>query len=191
MFDDVSNKSLIDYYLNKFTQKLFEHWYFLNSTFYFNFDFNVCLHSEVLVSNHTILAQFCKDHHVGLVVVGPEVPLAAGMWTLTCWQSIVWVDFYMFFHSQRGCPLQVLWTTWQQLGSPALVLPPKLLSWRRAKAFPRPSWNVTASQRLATAPSLTPRRPATTSARQYSNCRVSVCKGKSEEDKLMLNHWFI
>ncbi|XP_047211318.1 trifunctional purine biosynthetic protein adenosine-3 isoform X2 [Girardinichthys multiradiatus] len=35
--------------------------------------------SEVSVSNHTILAQFCKDHHVGLVVVGPEAPLAAGM----------------------------------------------------------------------------------------------------------------
>nr|XP_020511731.1 trifunctional purine biosynthetic protein adenosine-3 [Labrus bergylta]XP_020511732.1 trifunctional purine biosynthetic protein adenosine-3 [Labrus bergylta]XP_020511733.1 trifunctional purine biosynthetic protein adenosine-3 [Labrus bergylta]XP_020511734.1 trifunctional purine biosynthetic protein adenosine-3 [Labrus bergylta]XP_029137492.1 trifunctional purine biosynthetic protein adenosine-3 [Labrus bergylta] len=35
--------------------------------------------SEVSVSNHTILAQFCKDHHVGLVVVGPEVPLAAGI----------------------------------------------------------------------------------------------------------------
>ncbi|CAL1598421.1 unnamed protein product [Knipowitschia caucasica] len=35
--------------------------------------------SEVSVSNHSILAQFCKDHHVGLVVVGPEVPLAAGM----------------------------------------------------------------------------------------------------------------
>nr|XP_020443426.1 trifunctional purine biosynthetic protein adenosine-3 isoform X1 [Monopterus albus]XP_020443427.1 trifunctional purine biosynthetic protein adenosine-3 isoform X1 [Monopterus albus]XP_020443429.1 trifunctional purine biosynthetic protein adenosine-3 isoform X1 [Monopterus albus] len=35
--------------------------------------------SEVSVSNHTILAQFCKDHHVGLVVVGPEVPLAAGV----------------------------------------------------------------------------------------------------------------
>ncbi|KAM8904386.1 trifunctional purine biosynthetic protein adenosine-3 [Spinachia spinachia] len=35
--------------------------------------------SEVPVSNHAILAQFCKDHHVGLVVVGPEVPLAAGM----------------------------------------------------------------------------------------------------------------
>ncbi|XP_068165297.1 trifunctional purine biosynthetic protein adenosine-3 isoform X3 [Antennarius striatus] len=34
--------------------------------------------SEVSVSNHSILAQFCKDHHVGLVVVGPEVPLAAG-----------------------------------------------------------------------------------------------------------------
>lgn len=34
--------------------------------------------SEVSVSNHAILAQFCKDHHVGLVVVGPEVPLAAG-----------------------------------------------------------------------------------------------------------------
>uniref|UniRef100_A0A8C5D185 ATP-grasp domain-containing protein n=1 Tax=Gouania willdenowi TaxID=441366 RepID=A0A8C5D185_GOUWI len=35
--------------------------------------------SEVSVSNHTILAQFCKDHHVGLVVIGPEVPLAAGI----------------------------------------------------------------------------------------------------------------
>ncbi|XP_054864305.1 trifunctional purine biosynthetic protein adenosine-3-like [Amphiprion ocellaris] len=33
--------------------------------------------SEVSLSNHSILAQFCKDHHVGLVVVGPEVPLAA------------------------------------------------------------------------------------------------------------------
>ncbi|XP_008323104.1 trifunctional purine biosynthetic protein adenosine-3 [Cynoglossus semilaevis] len=35
--------------------------------------------SEVSVSNHAILAQFCKDHHVGLVVVGPEVPLSAGI----------------------------------------------------------------------------------------------------------------
>ncbi|XP_017287122.1 trifunctional purine biosynthetic protein adenosine-3 [Kryptolebias marmoratus] len=35
--------------------------------------------SEVSVSNHSILAQFCKDHHVGLVVVGPEAPLAAGI----------------------------------------------------------------------------------------------------------------
>ncbi|KAM4538622.1 trifunctional purine biosynthetic protein adenosine-3 [Fundulus diaphanus] len=35
--------------------------------------------SEVSVSNHAILAQFCKDHHVRLVVVGPEAPLAAGM----------------------------------------------------------------------------------------------------------------
>uniref|UniRef100_A0A3Q2XWE2 Trifunctional purine biosynthetic protein adenosine-3 n=1 Tax=Hippocampus comes TaxID=109280 RepID=A0A3Q2XWE2_HIPCM len=35
--------------------------------------------SEVSVNNHAILAQFCKDHHVGLVVVGPEVPLAAGI----------------------------------------------------------------------------------------------------------------
>uniref|UniRef100_A0A8B9GV14 phosphoribosylamine--glycine ligase n=1 Tax=Astyanax mexicanus TaxID=7994 RepID=A0A8B9GV14_ASTMX len=34
--------------------------------------------SAVSVSNHSILAQFCKDHNVGLVVVGPEVPLAAG-----------------------------------------------------------------------------------------------------------------
>ncbi|KAF5892909.1 trifunctional purine biosynthetic protein adenosine-3, partial [Clarias magur] len=35
--------------------------------------------SAVSVSNHSILAQYCKDHNVGLVVVGPEVPLAAGM----------------------------------------------------------------------------------------------------------------
>ncbi|XP_067298391.1 trifunctional purine biosynthetic protein adenosine-3 [Pseudorasbora parva] len=35
--------------------------------------------SEVSVSNHCILAQYCRDHSVGLVVVGPEVPLAAGM----------------------------------------------------------------------------------------------------------------
>ncbi|KAM9327412.1 trifunctional purine biosynthetic protein adenosine-3 isoform 2-T2 [Pholidichthys leucotaenia] len=35
--------------------------------------------SEVSVNNHMILAQFCKDHNVGLVVVGPEVPLAAGI----------------------------------------------------------------------------------------------------------------
>uniref|UniRef100_A0A673C7K4 ATP-grasp domain-containing protein n=1 Tax=Sphaeramia orbicularis TaxID=375764 RepID=A0A673C7K4_9TELE len=37
--------------------------------------------SEVSVSNHSILAQYCKDHHVGLVVVGPEVPLAADIVT--------------------------------------------------------------------------------------------------------------
>ncbi|XP_073698807.1 trifunctional purine biosynthetic protein adenosine-3 [Garra rufa] len=35
--------------------------------------------SEVSVNNHTILAQYCKNHNVGLVVVGPEVPLAAGV----------------------------------------------------------------------------------------------------------------
>ncbi|KAI2668818.1 Trifunctional purine biosynthetic protein adenosine-3 [Labeo rohita] len=37
------------------------------------------INSEVSVNNHTILAQYCKDHNVGLVVVGPEVPLAAGI----------------------------------------------------------------------------------------------------------------
>ncbi|KAE8621525.1 hypothetical protein XENTR_v10004865 [Xenopus tropicalis] len=31
------------------------------------------------VSDHAKLAQFCKDNHVGLVVVGPEAPLAAGI----------------------------------------------------------------------------------------------------------------
>ncbi|XP_053872435.1 trifunctional purine biosynthetic protein adenosine-3-like [Malaclemys terrapin pileata] len=35
--------------------------------------------SAVLVSNHTILAQFCKDHNIGLVVVGPEAHLGAGI----------------------------------------------------------------------------------------------------------------
>ncbi|XP_078088927.1 trifunctional purine biosynthetic protein adenosine-3 [Mustelus asterias] len=35
--------------------------------------------SAVSVSNHTILAQYCKDHNIGLVVVGPEAPLAAGI----------------------------------------------------------------------------------------------------------------
>ncbi|XP_036396008.1 trifunctional purine biosynthetic protein adenosine-3 isoform X1 [Megalops cyprinoides] len=35
--------------------------------------------SVVSVSNHSILAQYCKDHNVGLVVVGPEAPLAAGI----------------------------------------------------------------------------------------------------------------
>uniref|UniRef100_A0A8C2GPX6 Trifunctional purine biosynthetic protein adenosine-3 n=1 Tax=Cyprinus carpio TaxID=7962 RepID=A0A8C2GPX6_CYPCA len=35
--------------------------------------------SAVSVNNHSILAQYCKDHNVGLVVVGPEVPLAAGI----------------------------------------------------------------------------------------------------------------
>nr|XP_025041891.1 trifunctional purine biosynthetic protein adenosine-3-like isoform X2 [Pelodiscus sinensis] len=35
--------------------------------------------SAVLVSNHTILAQFCKDHNIGLVVVGPEALLGAGI----------------------------------------------------------------------------------------------------------------
>ncbi|XP_030635797.1 trifunctional purine biosynthetic protein adenosine-3 [Chanos chanos] len=35
--------------------------------------------SAVSINNHSILAQYCKDHNVGLVVVGPEVPLAAGI----------------------------------------------------------------------------------------------------------------
>ncbi|XP_043928884.1 trifunctional purine biosynthetic protein adenosine-3 [Protopterus annectens] len=35
--------------------------------------------SAVSISNHAILAQYCKDHNIGLVVVGPEAPLAAGI----------------------------------------------------------------------------------------------------------------
>ncbi|XP_061483737.1 trifunctional purine biosynthetic protein adenosine-3-like isoform X2 [Rhineura floridana] len=35
--------------------------------------------SAVLISNHTILAQFCKDHNIGFVIAGPEALLAAGV----------------------------------------------------------------------------------------------------------------
>ncbi|XP_060626376.2 trifunctional purine biosynthetic protein adenosine-3-like [Anolis sagrei] len=35
--------------------------------------------SAVLISNHTILAQFCKDHNIGFVIAGPEVMLTAGI----------------------------------------------------------------------------------------------------------------
>uniref|UniRef100_A0A8D2JEK1 ATP-grasp domain-containing protein n=1 Tax=Varanus komodoensis TaxID=61221 RepID=A0A8D2JEK1_VARKO len=35
--------------------------------------------SAVLISNHTILAQFCKDHNIGFVIAGPEAQLAAGI----------------------------------------------------------------------------------------------------------------
>ncbi|XP_015474302.2 trifunctional purine biosynthetic protein adenosine-3-like isoform X2 [Parus major] len=35
--------------------------------------------SAVLVSNHTIVTQFCKDHNIGLVLAGPEALLAAGI----------------------------------------------------------------------------------------------------------------
>ncbi|XP_032413116.1 uncharacterized protein LOC116716305 [Xiphophorus hellerii] len=57
--------------------------------------------SEVSVSNHSILAQFCKDHHVGLVVVGPEAPLAAGSSGiqkvfLPSFGEAPWFDLYDF-----------------------------------------------------------------------------------------------
>ncbi|XP_027731375.1 trifunctional purine biosynthetic protein adenosine-3 isoform X2 [Vombatus ursinus] len=35
--------------------------------------------SAVSISDHTALAQFCKDQKIELVVVGPEAPLAAGI----------------------------------------------------------------------------------------------------------------
>ncbi|KAG8136556.1 hypothetical protein E2320_005127 [Naja naja] len=35
--------------------------------------------SGVLISNHTILSQFCKDHNIGCVIAGPETLLAAGI----------------------------------------------------------------------------------------------------------------
>ncbi|XP_074929616.1 trifunctional purine biosynthetic protein adenosine-3 isoform X3 [Chelonoidis abingdonii] len=35
--------------------------------------------SAISISNHAALAQFCKDNEIKLVVVGPEVPLAAGI----------------------------------------------------------------------------------------------------------------
>lgn len=38
--------------------------------------------SGVLISNHTILSQFCKDHNIGCVIAGPETLLDAGkLWT--------------------------------------------------------------------------------------------------------------
>lgn len=58
-----------------------------------NVTINWSVGAEVSVSNHTILAQFCKDHHVGLVVVGPEVPLAAGKRAPSCYSnSLIWFD---------------------------------------------------------------------------------------------------
>uniref|UniRef100_A0A670K0J3 Trifunctional purine biosynthetic protein adenosine-3 n=1 Tax=Podarcis muralis TaxID=64176 RepID=A0A670K0J3_PODMU len=35
--------------------------------------------SGVLISNHTILAQFCKDHNIGFVIAGPEPLLVTGI----------------------------------------------------------------------------------------------------------------
>ncbi|XP_053242599.1 trifunctional purine biosynthetic protein adenosine-3-like [Podarcis raffonei] len=35
--------------------------------------------SGVLISNHTILAQFCKDHNIGFVIAGPESLLVTGI----------------------------------------------------------------------------------------------------------------
>lgn len=34
--------------------------------------------TAISVSSHSVLAQFCRDQEIKLVVVGPEVPLAAG-----------------------------------------------------------------------------------------------------------------
>lgn len=51
--------------------------------------------AEVSISNHTILAQFCKDHQVGLVVVGPEVPLAAGWWPPGTWTHTAGLDLFL------------------------------------------------------------------------------------------------
>ncbi|POI25897.1 hypothetical protein CIB84_010353 [Bambusicola thoracicus] len=45
--------------------------------------------SAVLVSNHTIVTQFCKDHNIGLVVVGQESLLAAGKAGVNYLDSIV------------------------------------------------------------------------------------------------------
>lgn len=67
-------------YLSIFSevQKCFSHIFTLFALFSISIFGRLLCVSEVSVSNHSILAQFCKDHHVGLVVVGPEVPLAAG-----------------------------------------------------------------------------------------------------------------
>ena len=36
-------------------------------------------HVDIAVADHTAVIRFCKDHDIGLVVVGPEAPLVAGL----------------------------------------------------------------------------------------------------------------
>lgn len=36
------------------------------------------LFTAISISDHSALAQFCKDEEIEFVVVGPEAPLAAG-----------------------------------------------------------------------------------------------------------------
>lgn len=101
------------------------------------------------------------------------------------WQQVCeCVIIHSFIHFLKHCLprspgliffLQVSSTTCRRPACPASAPPPKLPSWRPAKASPRPSWSATASRRPVTAPSPTPRRPATTSARQCSPTRASVC----------------
>lgn len=80
-----------------------------------------CLPAEVSVSNHSILAQFCKDHHVGLVVVGPEAPLAAGdyssslrfvspLWTVTLCLSSTFGVCSRDRGRPDGCRCVVFWS---------------------------------------------------------------------------------
>lgn len=56
---------------------------------------NLFPYAEVSVSNHAILAQFCKDHNVGLVIVGPEAPLAAGSWRPVTWSLTAGFDLLL------------------------------------------------------------------------------------------------
>uniref|UniRef100_UPI00358E180B trifunctional purine biosynthetic protein adenosine-3 n=1 Tax=Myxine glutinosa TaxID=7769 RepID=UPI00358E180B len=35
--------------------------------------------SNVSLTNHSLLAQYCKDHNIGMVIIGPEAYLAAGI----------------------------------------------------------------------------------------------------------------
>uniref|UniRef100_A0A8C5IJL0 PUR2 protein n=1 Tax=Junco hyemalis TaxID=40217 RepID=A0A8C5IJL0_JUNHY len=60
--------------------------------------------SAVLVSNHTIVTQFCKDHNIGLVVVGPEALLAAGNKVQRAKWRFLWMhtDFPAWVVRARG-----------------------------------------------------------------------------------------
>uniref|UniRef100_A0A8C5NK69 PUR2 protein n=1 Tax=Junco hyemalis TaxID=40217 RepID=A0A8C5NK69_JUNHY len=58
--------------------------------------------SAVLVSNHTIVTQFCKDHNIGLVVVGPEALLACGEHPGAKWRFLWITDFPAWVVRARG-----------------------------------------------------------------------------------------
>uniref|UniRef100_A0A3Q1FXG8 Uncharacterized protein n=1 Tax=Acanthochromis polyacanthus TaxID=80966 RepID=A0A3Q1FXG8_9TELE len=64
--------------------------------------------------NHSILAQFCKDHHVGLVVVGLEVPLA--------FRVVVQSKLFKAFMERHGIPTLLLYFGFIRADFPALVV---------------------------------------------------------------------
>lgn len=105
------------------------------------------------------------------------------MWGLSLWdQRRPWLqvcdvpshrllplDLFLFFPWTTRFILQELWMTWRQLEFRVLGRHPRRRNLRPAKVGQRPSWSVTAFRQPVTAPSLTPRRLATSSARQFTH----------------------